>query len=466
IFQRQLSSWKVELVKSQGTIDSSLSKDATLTQNLKSAYQNAVNAAIAFAVDRLGQTSHEVYDKYRDMIAEWALPQAVAEPTGGELSERLPQRERQKLTVVTTAVIFDVDNLFSTKIAKTTIPLPVGVTARFASGVPAKLQDGLKNVAGTIIPDPLKLNSTITLALDLEPYGGDYSTYRFTYLEHTSKGGKSTQEVLIERLGAVGLEGLAKSQSVAAQKKFDAHNFKRGSGWSDPEFASVLAGIAQISDAILSPVDGITFNRDRVNKQDPNTGGNYNPDTHTITMFDRAFKISPTRFGSPGAGISTDTTRAVTHEIGHAVDLLPLRQAWDSLEQKRKILQTAFAQYENPPGSGSYSFPNTEQAKFNKLKNDIQAAEIALTAARAGSGERYSKDASGTFKMVEGGTAAGSIEFRLAAGKDGGKRITTYSNKEWQEYYAESFSLYITDPGTLQRLRPNVYAFFSKKYPN
>jgi hypothetical protein len=67
--------------------------------------------------------------------------------------------------------------------------------------------------------------------------------------------------------------------------------------------------------------------------------------------------------------------------------------------------------------------------------------------------------------MVEGGAGAGSNEFRQAALKDGGKRITEYSKKEWQEYYAESFSLYISASGTLQRLRPNVFGFFQRKHP-
>jgi hypothetical protein len=121
-------------------------------------------------------------------------------------------------------------------------------------------------------------------------------------------------------------------------------------------------------------------------------------------------------------------------------------------------------QFEDPPGSGNYKFPNTEQAKFNKLNADIAATENALLAARSESGERYHKDQSGKLEMIEGVVAAGSIEFRKEAQKDGGKRITNYSNKEWQEYYAESFSLYITDTGNLQRLRPNVYAFFSMKH--
>lgn len=464
-FRRQLSGWKGTLDKSQGIVDSALGKDVKLSQNLRSAYQNAVRAAVAFAANRLNQTSHTVYEKYRELIAEWALPQAAPEPSASELSAALPETERKKLTVITSAVSFNVDGLFSTKIAKTTIPLPTKVIARFASGVPAKLQDGLKNVAGTIVPKPLELNSTMTLALDLEPYGGDYGAYRFTYVEHKPKKGAPTQEVLIERLGAIGVEGLTKSQATAAQKKFDAHSFRRGSGWSDPEFESVRAAIAQLPDSTLSPVDGITFNRDRVDKKDPTTGGNYDPDTHTITIFDTAFMVSPTRFGTPGVGISTDTVRAVAHEVGHAVDLRPLRQAWAGLEQKQQALKTAFAQFEKPPGSGNYSFPSTKQATFNKLMADITAAEQALTAARSESGERYIKGTSGKFEMIEGGTAAGLIEFRQAAEKDGGKRITAYSNKEWQEYYAESFSLYITDPGTFQRLRPNVHAFFSKKHP-
>ena len=131
-----------------------------------------------------------------ELIAEWALPQAVPEPSAGELSEALQETERKKLTVVTSAISFNVDDLFSTKTAKTTISLPTGVTVRFASGVAARIQDGLKNVAGTIVPKPLELNSTMTLALDLEPYGGDYGSYRFTYVEHKPKKGKPKREVL------------------------------------------------------------------------------------------------------------------------------------------------------------------------------------------------------------------------------------------------------------------------------
>ncbi len=463
-FSRLLNRWKETLDKSETIIGSTLGNDPALTKRVRSAYQNVIGAAVAFAANRLNVTSHVVYEKYRLQIAEWALPQAVPEASANQLSDALPAAERTKLTLITSSVSFNIDDLFSTKTARTVIPLPAGVTARFASGVAPQLEAGLKSVAGTIVPTPLVLNSTMTLALDLEPYGGDYSSYRFTYVAHKPSKGKPTQEVLIEKLGAIGVEGLTKSGATSAQKRFDAHGFKRGAGWSDPDFDSVLGAIVQIPDSILSPVDGITFNRGQVLASDPTAGGNYNPDTHTITMFNLAFSDSTTRFGAPGKGTSTNTVRAVAHEVGHAVDLLPLRKAWAGLEAKRQMLKTAFAQFEDPPGSGNYSFPSTEQGKFNKLSAAIDAAEKALPGERSESGQRY-KDVKGTFETVQGGTAAGSSEFRKAAEKDGGQRITAYSNKEWQEYYAESFSLYATDPAALARLRPNVSAFFSKKHP-
>jgi len=462
--QQQLATWRELVERSEGIIDTLPGKDPALKQRLRTAYQDAVQAAVEFASDRLSQAKHATYEKYRDLIAEWALPKAQPKATGDELSQAIPEAEREQLRVVTGSVSFDVDSLFSTETAKITVPLPKGVTARFSSETPKNLQDGLQNVAGTIIPKPLDLNSTMTLALDLEPYGGEYSAYRFTYIEHKPKKGKPTREVLIEDLGSLGVEGSTKARGEVQQSKFNAHNFRRGSGWSNQEFAGALAAIDKIPDAILSPVDGISFARDTASKTDPKAGGDYNPDTHTITMYDRAFPATSTRFGKPGE-VSDDTVRSVEHEIGHAVDLLPLRKAWANFEQKKDALKTAFAQYEKPPGSGNYSFPSTEQANFNTLKAQIDAAENALQKTRSESGERYQKNATGTYEMTQGGTGAGSIEFRQAALKDSSKRITKYSDKEWQEYYAESFSFYISDPATLQRLRPNVFAFFNKKHP-
>jgi Domain of unknown function (DUF4157) len=462
--ERQLIGWKDTVEKSEGILDQSPTPNSTLKQNLHSAYQSAVQALVDFVADRSNTTRHSTFEKYRELIPEWALPQDRPKNKGDELSQSLPVGEREQLKIITGSVNFGIESLFSTKTARTTIPLPKGVTARFSSQVPPKLQDGLRNVAGTIIPQPLELNSTMTLALDLEPYGGAYNAYRFTFVEHKPKRGKPTQEVLIEDLGTIGVEGSTTKRQEAPQAKFKAHGFKRNSGWKDEEFAKVLMAVGKIPDAILSPVDGISFARKSASNTDPKAGGDYNPDSHTITMYDREFGPTTTRFGRPG-DISDETVRAVEHEVGHATDLLPLRKVWKTLESKQEALKTAFAEFENPPGSNNYSFPSTEQARFNELKARIAAAEAGVTRARSASGERYKKDASGMSEMVEGGSGAGTNEFRQAALKDGGKRITEYSRKEWQEYYAESFSFYISDPDTLQRLRPHVFAFFRHTLP-
>jgi hypothetical protein len=39
---------------------------------------------------------------------------------------------------------------------------------------------------------------------------------------------------------------------------------------------------------------------------------------------------------------------------------------------------------------------------------------------------------------------------------------TDYSNVDWLEMYAESFMLYVTDPGLLRAIRPNIHAFMDR----
>jgi hypothetical protein len=55
-------------------------------------------------------------------------------------------------------------------------------------------------------------------------------------------------------------------------------------------------------------------------------------------------------------------------------------------------------------------------------------------------------------------------DFRAAVAKDGA-RATDYSDKAWEEAFAEAYALYVSDAATLQRLRPAVYAYFAKRFP-
>lgn len=418
------------------------------------------------------------------------------------LSDAVPEAERQRIRVITTVVDpASMAGLFSTETATTTVNPPSAATLTYDAAIPEALQRGLRNVAGTLIPDPLHLNAAIVLDLDLTAHGGGHNAYRFTYVEHqpAERGGTPTQEILIEDLGEVGSQQLDTAQQAAQQQRFQQHNFHRGSGWSDDQYNMLLLAIAMIPDSMLTPVDGLTFNRDTAHPNDADTGGDYDPDTHTITMYDLIFGTYLTRFGmgqaAPAGGgegaqgegqpsaaeaapaegssgsqppaamptLSNDTVRSIVHEIGHAIDLLPLRQAWTNYEQAAELLETAFAQYQEE--DGSYRFPNSEQANWNRLSAALAAAEASLTAARSESGHRYEENAEGGYDPVEGPAGADDIAFRDAALQDGQTRLTAYADEEWQEYYAESFSMYITDPDTLLRLRPNVSAYFTREHP-
>jgi hypothetical protein len=64
----------------------------------------------------------------------------------------------------------------------------------------------------------------------------------------------------------------------------------------------------------------------------------------------------------------------------------------------------------------------------------------------------------------KGGDAlSAGAEYQKAANADGGKAITKYGRKSWEEHYAEAYSMFIAEPATMKVMRPNVYAFFEKQ---
>ena len=467
----QLGGWLRTLESALRTIDRGLGSDAALRRDsrrdLRQAYVTAVQTLIGVASRKLRRTPRALYQEYRDVIHEWAY--AVADAAADALTVGLSRAERRRIRIVTTSVtIANLHDLFSTEGGRVTVPLPNGVSIRFSGAIPNHLQHGLRNVAGflTTQMQTLEVNSAITLALSLERLGGDFSTYRFTYVRHPAAAGHpATREILVEQQGATFVEGLSRGQGQASRQRFGQHGFRRGLGWSESEFERLLGAIARLPDAMLSPIDGLRFERHNAHPTKPEVGGDYNPDTHTVQIFDRAFTASQTRTGAPGAGQADTATSSILHEIGHAIDLQPLRQAWSRLESAQTALRTAFAEHEKPPGSGNYSFPNTEQARWNQLQAQITAAQAARNQARSRSGYRWQLGQGGRYAIVQGPAGAGNNAFRQAAAQDRGVRITRYSDTDWEEYFAESFSLYRTVPAHLQQLRPLVYGYFAAQFP-
>jgi|GEM_PF-6093229 len=465
-----LQGWRTAYTSNLRIIQQMLNNDAALASLLVGAYQAAVASLITKAASLLRRTEQDLYQQLVGAIDEVAWPRGRADPTGAELTNALPEAERQQLRVITLSVtLSNLDAYFQPR--ATMIPLPANVAVRFSSGVMQVLRRGLENIAGTLTnpaswtsgPPPLEPNSMLTLALHLENVGGGYSAFRFTYVRRQVQGGAANGEILVEHLGGIGMETLHPDQAKRAQQRFDRYNFRRGAGWSDPQFQEVLAALEQVPDTTLNLVAGYTFNRGTVHQTHPEWCGEHQSGTRVITLFDCAFTASLTRTGVPGQGLANVARQDVLHELGHALDLRILSQVIDPMNQAVNAQRNAFRRYETQPGSNRYSIPASMQARWNQIHAQITAAQRTRDAARSLSGSQWqAQPGSNDLTIVEG---ADNVAFRQAAQQDGGLRITHYSDTSWQEHFAESYALYMVDPDGLQRLRPHVFAFLQSNFP-
>jgi hypothetical protein len=405
---------------------------------LRTAYRDAVRSVLVARTRQpvpggVPPTLHELFEEHRDAILPFGLPQAEADTAADELSAELAAKlplhptaaqlqrhaaiesARQNLRMATGDTNIDIDAEFS-GIGKTV--LPANTAVRLASSIPASLHRGLSNVAGQLVDNSsLALNTTVMLALDLTPHGGGYDAYRFTRLDLGQLG----SEILIERQGAIGIEGLLAEQRRLLQERFDRLGFRRG-GFSQEEFDQVLIALGEIPEAQLATLGNLRFERQADDPANPNAAGRYDPTAHAVQLFDRAFGSSMTRHGRLGRVLKFGA-HATAHEIGHALDLSTLR---------------------------------TSQA----------------ATARALSGARWTMGNPNTVTeaLPQGAQQPAFRQAALADGGPAGRQLpTNYPNPNpaaiWQEYFAESFAMFQTSPDLLRRLRPNVFQFMQQQFP-
>ncbi len=467
------------------TVDAS---QATLVADLRNAYNDAVRAALTASTSarpgaiRTPPTLQELYERHRNDIEPFALPAATTESTAQELSAEIDrplpagaaadQRRRhtalatarRQMRVVTSQVSLGLENLFSTTVAAMTRPLPPHATVRFSSGVPATLQRGLRNVAGSILDTPLSANTTVMLALDLRNYGGGYDAYRFTRLDLGTTAAPAI-EILVELQGSIGIEGLLTQQRIDLQARFTRVGFRRGGGFSDTEFEQVLIGAGEIPESQLSPLGALNFVREAASTERPDAAADYEQTTHTVHVYDHAYGSGIARMGRAGRVLQF-AAHSVAHEIGHARDLSSLRTTAAAATAAEDALVAEYG-----TGGGGYSIPDRRdpaRARFDELNAPLTAAQAAERAARSRSGARWAQDTgTGISSVVDALPARERTPaFRAATARDDGpgspRMPTTYPHPEsvLQEYYAESFALYRTSPDLLRRIRPNVYAYF------
>jgi hypothetical protein len=306
----------------------------------------------------------------------------------------------------------------------------------FDPGIPQALHRGLGSTAAYLAgsTNVLPLGSTATLVLDLTPFSGPNASFRFTRLNHTEN--RTTSEILlIENVGPAP----ARVQAVTVPTgtfTIRGQSFRIGSGWNDQQFGRLQAVLNRLPDVAIQEAAGITFSLR--GQGTPDEAGKYDAEHDEIVMHQNAFPTGANTYGGADEGM-----RAITHELGHLLDLRRQERAWRT---------------------------------FNTGGQTAAGRRIFL-AERSLSGTRYrQRPGSGDFEQVDARTETAGNDFRQAAMRDGirpGRRasdpltggITAYSNTDWQELFAESFSLYVNDPNTFRLLRPNLYAYFSSRFP-
>ncbi|GIH03791.1 hypothetical protein Rhe02_18580 [Rhizocola hellebori] len=467
-------------------IDTALAGDAALTAQLQAAYRDAVTAllnaaslesrrrnAATAAGTPTGDSPFELFTKHQKVIHEWAWPRATPDPRANELLDKVSQNDRGQIKVGDTVyTLTNVDGFFHPNAVA--VPPPANTTVSVAPGGTDRIRAGLARVGAmlaTTANPPMPINTTTTVRLDLGRYGGgDRALYRFTYVR---QGPPRGNEILVERLGSIGPDQRPPSEQATPEQVFTRAGFVRAAGvpaksmdWPDAQFALLQSAVAQIPESILGPQRGLMFIRVAgVNPGDPTKAANYDQEEHAIRVYDNAFGNLGQTKATPGGRASSDFDRLIAHEIGHALDFESQRPLNNKFKASIRE-QDRFHPTPIPNQPGRVTLPPGEIAAWRALHAKIARDEAALSASRSLSGRRYERDSNK--KLVETNQVpAGEVnEFQAAVAADGPTPITNYAGTTVVEHFAEAFALYISEPQTLARLRPHVYAYFSKKFPD
>lgn len=313
------------------------------------------------------------------------------------------------------------------------------VKLKFSGPTDRNLKPGLKNLAALLIKKPkedgeaiLPLNRTITIVLDLHKSKWAEEadlpllpiSVRFTFF-----GTSKNMELVVELLRPNVLLRTTEKHNIIAKRKVKSFNIVIDSTFRDAEERNLLfIAISRIPDSMLSRIKGITFAReafdpDEEEDRSKKTAGNYDDETHTITMFDEAFGRSATAYGE-GVAVPP-AVQLIVHEIGHAIDLRPLKQAF---EHRQSVL-----------ASGNIRAAKKAEKKLKKM--------VSLSGQKVFNSKKEARN-----------------RFFLALRRDGPASLTTYPPKSQVELFTEAFSFYVIDPKLMKQLRPNTYNFFETEF--
>jgi len=419
--------------------------------------------------------AHEVAHTARHADRKLAHREGDGAVTPATTLAGLSEADRKRIQVVTTLPVTppDKDKLKSVFEAKS-ITGPAG-SVQADPSVPAAVSKGLVNLAGEWSSGsnpPLVANSTFTVDLDLTSQGGGKAPYRFTYTEPPAAKGKAAQgRILVEKLGAAAPPAGStkpadpkpgeKAAADPVADKLKAASITH-SGFDKAEEQALRAAIALVPAAHLSLISGLTFLRKDKNPGDASVAGKYFPKddstqgvskANTIVIFDKAFEASAVVNVEGGVATSM-ASREILHEIGHAVDLRPLQKANEDVDAALSAVNAA---------SGTFTSKD-DKAKYDAAVKAHDASKKKLKDLRTSSGTQTVEKTVDKKPVSEDVIGAASTDFRAAVNKDG-KNVSKYAEKDWQDSFAEAYSLYLSAPSELLLLRPATHAYFAKAYP-
>ncbi len=408
----------------------------------------AAGSHLVFAANRYAPSTRSGARLLAHELAHTLQPQDGNGRPGGVIRRQptslgaYPEAERRTLrqSTIPTPMIDDAFllDVFGTaaQAGGATTTYNFGGTTVFDPAIPAVLQRGLRST-GAYLSDQtnvLPLGSTVTLVLDLSRFKGPNARFRFSHFTHT-EAGKPAEIMLIENLGPAP-PAIAAVNVPTGSFTVRGQTFTAGPGWNSQQFGGLQAVLNRLPDAVIQEAAGTTFSLRGQGTVDE--AGHYDAEHDEIEMHQNAFPSGATTFGGADAGM-----RSMTHEIGHLLDLRRLERAWRTFHTGGRTA----------------------------------AGQTTLLRERSLSGTRWkAPTGGGNFTQTDARTATANQDFRQAASLDGirpGRTATdplsggptSYSNTDWQELFAESFSLYVNDPELFRLIRPNLFRYFSTRFP-
>jgi hypothetical protein len=210
----------------------------------------------------------------------------------------------------------DIENQFNAyanaKKNKTAILIPsFPVTPIHSTSVPSDLtlRKGLETVL-----DFLKshvspgLGDNTTASVEIKAASG---LFRFTNVVITNK-----QKLLIEKVASLPQPTAQNSftaDKASFEAKYQSNSFKISTSWSTAEIQKLDEGLSKTSTSVRSKIAGCTFDRKFTPQGPLGEMGHYDPNTHTVALFQKAIDDSAIRFG-----LHNILEMVLNHEVGHA----------------------------------------------------------------------------------------------------------------------------------------------------